>query len=477
MMTTSLRRLLVLSGLLLFMGLWGFGHAGTATVYAQTGAPGVWGSAINLQNVGSGPATINVAFYDASGNLVTTYPTEPLAPGGALSIYVPALVTNLPPGQYSAVVNSNEPVLASVNTASTNSTAAPWTAFAYEGFDSTQAGPALYFPGNYKNYYNFYSEIVVQNTSSNTTANLSGTFRDRNGALIATIPMGTLAPNVSKTFRMADLAQLPSGNANGLFGAVITSAENVPLVGVVNIWRSQPTAGTASYSAFTGGTTSVYAPALYKEYFGFGSALTIQNVHSSQNAAGTITYSNGQMASFNLVPGAAQEFYQPANPNLPSGNVNGVFAAKVQATSGSIVGLVSLSIPEGANGDFASYNALGSASSTVRVPNVLSNYYGYFSAVTVQNTGGSATNITINYATGHSRVFSNVAAGASVNIIHLDNTGDVLPFRTSTSATVTSSNGNPLVAVIQHNTAANVAGYDPAKKPSDFLLAISGTAD
>jgi len=27
---------------------------------------------------------------------------------------------------------------------------------------------------------------------------------------------------------------------------------------------------------------------------------------------------------------------------------------------------------------------------------------------------------------------------------------------------------------MQHNTASNVAGYDPAKKPSDFLLAVTG---
>jgi hypothetical protein len=461
------------------LALFIFGHAGVSNVHAQTGAPGVWGSAINIQNIGSQPANaISITFFDAAGAQITIYNvSEPLAAGGALAIFVPAIVTTLPPGQYSAVISSDQPLLASVNSASTNSPSAPWTAAAYEGFDSSDAGTSLYFPGNYKNYYNFYSEIVIQN-AGNVTANLKGTFRDKNGTILAeNLNLGQVAANASRTIKMADLAQLPSGNTNGLFGAVVTSDEQAPLVGVVNIWRSQPTSGTASYSGFTGGSLNLYAPALYKEYYGFGSALTIQNVHPTQNAAGTVTYSNGTTASFNLVPGAAQEFYQPANAALPSGNVNGVFAAKVEATSGSIVGLVSLSIPDGANGDFASYNVPNSASSTVNIPNVMSNYYGYFSAVTVQNTGNTPTNITITYPGGSNRVFNNVAGGASVNILHLDNAGDILPFRTSTSATVTSSNSNPLVAVIQHNTAPGVAGHNPAKRPSDFLLAISGSAD
>ncbi|WP_420629797.1 hypothetical protein [Candidatus Leptofilum sp.] len=445
---------------------------------AQTNAPGVWSSAINLQNTTTSPATVVITFYDTSGNVVTTYTPETLAGGEALSIFVPSITTSpaLPSGQYSVVVSSDVQILASVNTASTSSTSAPWTAFAYDGFDSSQAGTSLYFPGNYNNYFNFFSELVIQNTDPSTTANLKATFRDQSGSVIASdVSLGSVAPNAARTVAMSSVAGLPSGSS-GIFGAVVTSDENVNLVGVANIWRTTPTAGTASYSGFTSGSTELYAPSLLNNYFGFNSAITIQNVHSTDNAIGTLTYSDGTIENFNLVPGAAIDYFQPNNPSLPSGNSNGLLAAEVQVTQGSVVGLVSQSVPSG-TGSFASYNVPASAASSVNIPSVLSDYYGYFSAVTVQNTGSTSTNVTIDYANGDSRTINNVAAGATVNFIHLDNASDVLPFRTATSATVSSSNGNPLVAVIQHNTSPNVAGYNSAKTPSDYLLAVTGVAE
>lgn len=202
--------------------------------------------------------------------------------------------------------------------------------------------------------------------------------------------------------------------------------------------------------------------------------MTVQNVDPSVNAIGTITYSNGQTVNFNLVPGAAQEYYQPSNSNLPSGNSNGVFAAKVTTTQGSVVGLVSLSSATG--GPFASYNVPTAAAATYNIPNVLSDYYGYFSAVTAQNTGTTACTMEIKYANGSTRQIGGVAGGATANFIHLNNAGDTLPFRTSTSAQVYCTNGNPVVAVIQHNTSPNVAGYNSAKNPSDYLLAVTGAA-
>ena len=453
---------------------------GVSTIAAQgqngTDAPGVWGSSINVQNIGTGAATFTIQFYNPDGSLEYTYtPSSTLAQGDSLSIYVPAL-SSLASGQYSAVVSSDQPMLASVNTASTTSTTSPWTAFAYDGFDSTQSGTTLYFPGNYKNYYNFYSELVIQNTGS-TAATITGKFMKADGTVIASgVNMGTIQPNSAQTYPMSAFTQLPSGDGVGIFGAVITSSGQ-PLVGVANLWRTQPTAGTASYSGFTGGSSNLYAPALYKNYYGFGSALTVQNVGTG-TAAGTITYSNGTTDTFSLVEGAAKEFYQPANALLPTGNASGVFAASIATTSGQVVGLVSLSIPSGSDGSFASYNVPDTASTSVNIPNINSDYYGFFSAVTVQNTDTTlTTDITITYADNTFRTFTNIPPQGVVNILHLNSAGDILPNRTATSATVTSSNGVNLVAVTQHNTANGVSGYDPSKKPSDFLLAVTGVSN
>ncbi len=457
------------------------GSAGKVGAQGQPGTsiPGQWQSSINLQNPGTTASTVSIQFFDANGGLITTYDVQGgLAANAAVSIFVPAQVAGLAAGQYSAVVVSDQPVLASVNTASTNANTGPWTAFGYEGMDGAGAAATLYFPGLYKGYYNFDSEIVIQNADA-TAATLTARFYNRQGQEIANIAMGTLAPNASRTFPTTSLTQLPSGNDAGVFGAVVTSTEGRNLVGIANINRTAPTAATASYNAFTNGSSTLFAPALYKGYYGFSSALSLQAVGGP--ASGTITYSNGATQSFNLAANAAEEFYQPNNASLPSGDTAGVFSAKVTATSGNVVGLVSLDVPGGRRGatlvgSFASYNVPTAASSSVNIPNVLSDYYGYFSAVTVQNTSSSATNITITYAGGQTRTFSNVPANGTINIIHLNNTGDVLPDATSTSAVVSSSNGAPLVAVIQHNTDANVIGYNAAKDSGDFLIAISGTA-
>jgi len=451
---------------------------GASTIAAQgqdgTAAPGQWGSAINLQNVGSDAATTSIQFFNPDGSLEYTYTPEAIAVDGSLSIYVPGVLTDLDSGQYSVVVSSDQPVLATANSGSTNNSSAPWTAYTYEGFDQSQASDTLYFPGNYKGYYDIYSEIVIQNTSENT-ATLTGKFIQADGTVIeASLDMGTIPAKSSKVYPMASFTELPSGNADGIFGAVITSDE--PVVGVVNHWRSTPSAGTASYSAFISGSSGFYAPSLSNDYYGFGSALTVQNVGTG-NAVGTITYSNGTSDTFNLVEGAAESFYQPANPALPSGNVDGVFGATVTTTSGEVVGLVSASIMDGSNGDYSSYNAVSGASSSVSIPSVTSDYYGLFVAVTVQNVGTLTTDVEITYADGTSRTFLDVDPGNVVNILHLNNAGDILPPSTVTSAIVSSSNGQDLVAVIQQNTASNVAGYDPSKLPSDFLGATTGVSE
>ncbi|HSH83122.1 MAG TPA: hypothetical protein VLA19_31700 [Herpetosiphonaceae bacterium] len=462
-----------------------FGSSGRAAAQGQatTAAPGTWESAINLQNnsdQAASPVVIN--FYNADGTLIKAYTlAEPIPARGAVSIFVPAFVTDLASGQYSATVESVQPLIASVSTGSTNSPTPPWTSFAYEGVNAGETATSLFFPLLQKGYFNFFSEMVIQNAGA-STANVTARFVNATGQTIHTANLGAVAPKASRTFPINAIQQLPSGDVAGIFGAVVTSTENMPLVGVANIWRTTPTAGTASYNAFTAGSNTLYAPALLKNYYGFVAALTLQNVHPTETASVTVAYSNGQRETLQLAPSAARALLPFNNPQMGSGDPAGLFAARVTTSGGSLVGVVSQSIPTGTSGAFAAYKAPNTASARVNVPSVVSDYYGYFTAVNVQNAGNAATNITITYApsatcpgiTTNSRTFNNVAAGQSVNILHLNNAGDVLPNNCATSAVVTSSGGQGLVATMQQNTAANVAGFAANKQPSDFLSAVTG---
>ncbi|NTV62464.1 MAG: hypothetical protein HGA65_02860 [Oscillochloris sp.] len=361
----------------------------TGKVHAQrdtTTIPGTWNTAILIRNMSTSSASVTVNFYNSSGTLVKSYPTTLLG-NAAVNVYVPGL-TDLSQGQYSAVVSSTQKVIASVQTSSVAQSSAPWTAFAYEGVDSSNAALKLFFPAEMKNFYGFLSEIVIQNTSDSTSTTLSADFYKADGTKInsSAISLGTLTKSTAKTYAMNDtlFSSLPSGSS-GLFGAVITSS-STPIAGISNVWRSTPTYMTASYNGFSTGSTTLYAPNLMNSLYGFGSALSIQNVDQLNRAIGTVTYSSGLVESFDLAPNAAKTFMQ-FNRNdvtLPSGNANGSFSATVTVTSGggSIVGVVGFSRPPELNGnttrgDYAYYNCPSVSSTTVTVPSVMSNFYGF----------------------------------------------------------------------------------------------------
>jgi hypothetical protein len=261
---------------------------------------------------------------------------------------------------------------------------------------------------------------------------------------------------------LANLSALPSGNADGIFSAKVTSDQ--PLAGVASVWTGAMHGEFSNYNAFIGGQTEAVVPALYKNYYNFVSSLTIQNLGAA-DAAVTITYSNGTTDTATLTPNQAKEFYQPNNPALPSGNSAGVFSAKISADQ-PVVAIVN--IEDKVKGLLASYNGATTVTDTVLCPVVMKEFYGWFSAQTVQNVGTLATDVTITYANGMTRSFTGVDPNETINIIELANAGSVLPATSSLAATITSSNGQPLVAVVQENSDTRYA-----QAPGDYLLSYT----
>ena len=470
--------------LAMLLGLFAFSNGRAFAQRSVTAAPGAWKSAILIQNTGTASADVTVDFYSKDGGTTptTSYTPAAIAAGKSVTIFVPSDVTTLAAGQYSAIISSSSPVIASVQTSSLDSAPpGPWTAFAYEGVGTENTAAKLFFPANYKNYYGFYSELVIQNTTATATT-ATADFYDQAGTKIGSVSLGDIGANQARTYATAELAALPSGNSAGIFGAVVTSS-GASLAGIVNVWRTTPTNMTGSYNAFTAGTTTLYAPSLTNNYYGFASALTIQNVDQATDAVVTVTYSNGVTDTVTLKPNAAFAFYAPVNPKLPKGKVDGTFAAKVTTVGGSIVGQVGYSQPPELNGgvaigSYANYNCPPVASASVNIPNMLNNYYALFTNVTVQNTGATVTDITLTYETGVKWTIPNVAPNGVANFLQLPNvTGNPLAstLKSSLSGVVSSSNSMPLVAVIQHNTSPGVNGYNPAKLPSDYLHVFTAT--
>jgi len=457
-----MRKLLV--ALLVFGLIFGYGHVGAARAQTNTtAAPGTWASSINIQNTGAGAATVTLTFNDSAGTATVTFNATPTIPvGGSRSYYVPGEIPGLASGQYSVVVSSDQPLEVVANATSSG----PLTSGAYQGVQSDEIATTLYFPGLYKGYFGFFSELVLQNAESTAATNVDITFYNQNtGLVVATVLNATIPGNASRVFALQDIAGVPSGNTDGLISAKVTSDKN--LAGVADIWSAAAFGQFSDYNAFNAGTTTVlYAPALYKDYYDFNSALTVQNLNAAGSASIRITYSNGNIVLDTLLPGQSKEYYQPNNGALPSGDVNGVFSAKVESLNAATIAAL-VSVNDGKT--LASYNAAILATTAgTNCPVVLKTFFDFFSAQTVQNVGALATDITITYAGGATRVFTGVAPNGTVNILELAGSGAVLPDGSSVSAVITSSNSQPLVTVVQENRLTSQNG--------DTLLAYTCVA-
>jgi hypothetical protein len=441
-------------------------------VYADTttttGAPGTWLSSINIQNTGTGAADVVIIYNDAAGAVAFTDSTSITGvnaiPAGGSRTIVMSTVAGLPSGQYSVVMSSSQPLEVVAN----SSSKAPVTAGAYSGIKSEQLATTLFFPGLYKGYYGFSSEIVLQNSEA-TTANITIQFYNpATGAEITAAKItSTIPANATKIFGLANFATIPSGNTNGILSAKVTSDKL--LAGIANVWTAAFYGEFGDYDGVSNGATTIYAPSLLKNYYGFVSSFTIQNIGNFATNI-KVTYSNGSIENATLAPFQSIMYFQPANASLPSGNTSGVFSAKVESigTGGNpaqpIVGLVNAE--DKTKGSLASSNAADTSGAKIGCPIVMKSYYGWFSATTVQNVGTQTTDVTVTYASGQTKVFPGIIANGTVNVIEIGS-GTTLPGNSSVSATYSSSNGQPLVAVVQENSDR----YPTA--PGDYLLAYT----
>jgi hypothetical protein len=161
------------------------------------------------------------------------------------------------------------------------------------------------------------------------------------------------------------------------------------LAGVVNIYGRGPTDDQLySYNPFSAGSTTAYAPVIMNDFYGYNTALVIQNVGAS-DATVTITYGDGTVKTTTIAPGAADSRYTPME-----GLATGLLTGAVVESNEPIVLLVNEST---AMNRAAAYSGFAMGSETIRAPIVLRRYYDYNSSVTCQNLGTADTVVSIDY--------------------------------------------------------------------------------
>jgi len=390
---------------------------------AYAGAPaGNWVSGIACQNLSdTDSANITLYFYeeDESSASLTYQDPTPVSPGGSRNYYTPDSPPGVPEGFLgSVVVASNTPMACNVNTQTTGAgtSSDPYRMGTSAGFADTETAPTMYAPQVMKNLAGAWSSYVaVQNTTTSAT-NVTVTYKDRFGN---DVPAATESKNIqgqsNHVFYQTDNTGLPAG----FLGAATIAADDGTsgLAVTVNFYNSGSSSGTSqfqSYNGFSGGSNTLLVPRVVRNFYGYNSGMSIQNIGGSGTTVRiTFNFSGNQYVynSGTINSGAALALYLPdvsaLNPvdSLPVQQRFGNATVEV-VSGGPIVAIVNednrggSGVPAERVGQGSTYNAIndGEQTSSLFFAQLTNKAGGIFSGgFQVANTTGSAGTCNIVY--------------------------------------------------------------------------------
>jgi len=316
----------------------------------------------------------------------------------------------------------------------------------------------------------------VQNLTS-TDADVTITFYNPDGT-VAAQATDTIPANGSITY--APLDQFATVPPTGFTGPVVISS-NERVAAIVNL--ASPDIGLsfggAAYIGFGSGARNSSLPLLFKDFGGFNTFFSVQNV-SDTRANVTITY-RGQGISGTvqetavIEPNTAQRFDQNANTQLPSNFFGSAIIESDQDIAAAVVQVGPTTV--------LAYNGFTDATTNPYFPLINANNSGFITGISVQNTGTSDTDVTVSYSpspgiAGNSPACTEtrtVPANGGTAIFAVEAFDSGQPGENCVdgelfvgSARVTAnSTSQPLVAVVnQLNTTTNKAGAYAAFNPT-----------
>ncbi|MBI1802250.1 MAG: hypothetical protein HYR71_11555, partial [Chloroflexi bacterium] len=287
-------------------------------------------------------------------------------------------------GQYAGRVSCDQKVAIVTSQFTANSRSA------YSS-DTSRSSTTWYVPDVFNNYYGYYSNLVVQNVSEATVASITVQIYNSSGANVATQTATNVPANGYANFEQTGLANMVT---NALYSARVTASGNVAVV--ANIFGQGALAGTLfTYMPFSSGAPTFYVPIVMKNYYGYRTAIVVQNIGSSATTV-TVNYGNGVVDSrSNVNPLASVEFYTPNNPQIQDGTLT---PATIQSSNGQpIVASVNEANSYNRTASYAGFS-FSAGTQTVRAPTVLRRYNGYNTSVTCQNIGSASTAMIIAYS-------------------------------------------------------------------------------
>ncbi len=184
--------------------------------------------------------------------------------------------------------------------------------------------------------------------------------------------------------------------------------------------------------------------------FSYTSRIQIQNLSSTQ-ANATVDYYNQDGTSAGSFPISI-----PANDDFTVFPVQAAagFNGSVVVSSDQPVAAISNVLGDGGD-SAASYEGASSGGTTVLLPLLMKNNSGFDTWFNVQNVGGNPATVEVSYSDGTSAGPVSIQPGASATFNQATETHTLPAF----SATVTSTNGEPIVAAVIEESSAIMFAY------------------
>jgi len=385
-------------------------------------------TSVTYQNVGTEAATVSFSFYNQKdGNAIEV--TKSLPAGAGDSLFVGGLTGDqaLPEGFLgSAVLSSNQPVVATAVQIPSNSTTVKNRPLS-NGFSS--GASTVLLATVLKNKFNTTSTFSIQNADSDA---IDITVRIFNADDTSAAPIELVETNIpvgaAKTYDMGDI-----GSATVFNGSATVTARKAGTQTAANIVASVLEFSTVAFpvKAFegvTGGDNTIYMATALCDRFNplQRTAYAVQNTSTTDDATVTVSYSNGVTDNAVIGPGAKSSFNAC---NAPSAQSNFTGAATITSQGAPIIVIGKAFFTAGSPAGFETA-FLGESTGAAKLALPYVRYAGdanYNSGsrqrtnIAIQNIGGSpVSGVKVEYLNKNGTVvgthtISTIASGAKAN--------------------------------------------------------------
>jgi hypothetical protein len=350
-------------------------------------------TSITYQNVGTGTAHIVALFYESPTD---TDPIEislsDLAENASTSLYVGGL-SDIDPGfQGSVVLQSDQPLLATMVQLPQGSATVKNRPLS-NGFSA--GSPTVLVATVLRNKYSTNSIFSIQNVDS-AEGTLTLHFYDTSA---------TEVYSTTETVQPGAAYYVDAGSETGLGssfnGSAVIESTGADIVG--GVMELSTNSGGTACSAFEGvaeGAQLFYMPSALCERWGSNTAYAIQNTSLTSSTVVTVTYSNGASEVQTILAGAKRSFIACNATDMPTG-----FSGSATVAS-SATDVIAIGKAYG-SGLSTAFVGAGSGASTVALPYVRWGKDADFAAgkqqrvyLTIQNVGDSdlaAGEVTVKY--------------------------------------------------------------------------------